>query len=61
MIQGIIIRMNHNSFVLKGWMITIVSALLAIYADKGSVLYLFVAFFPILVSRYILFTARTKI
>ena len=49
MIQGIITRMNHNSFMLKGWMITIVSALLAIYADKGSVMYLFIAFFPILV------------
>ena len=49
MIQGIITRMNQNSFMLKGWMITIVSALLAIYADKGNIGYLIVSIFPILV------------
>lgn len=53
MIQGIITRMNQNSFMLKGWMITIVSALLAIYADKGNVSYLVVTIFPILVFWFI--------
>ena len=53
MIQGIITRMNQNSFMLKGWMITIVSALLAIYADKGNIGYLIVSIFPILVFWFL--------
>lgn len=31
-IQGVINRMNSNSFSMKGWMVAIVSALLAVYA-----------------------------
>lgn len=53
MIQGIITRMDQNSFMLKGWMITIVSALLAIYADKGNIGYLIVSIFPILVFWFL--------
>lgn len=53
MIQGIINRMNQNSFMLKGWMITIVSALLVIYADKGNIVYLIVTIFPILVFWFL--------
>lgn len=53
MIQGIITRMNQNSFMLKGWMITIVSALLAIYADKGNIGYLIISIFPILVFWFL--------
>lgn len=53
MIQGIVTRMNQNSFMLKGWMITIVSALLAIYADKGNIAYLVVTIFPILVFWFL--------
>lgn len=49
MIQGIITRMNQNSFMLKGWMITIVSALLAIYADNRSMIFLFITIFPVLI------------
>lgn len=52
-IQNIITRMNTNSFQIKGWMITIVSALLAIYADKGNVLFIFVAVAPTLVFWFI--------
>lgn len=33
-IQGVITRMASNSFAMKGWMIAIVSALLALYADS---------------------------
>ena len=33
-IQGVITRMASNSFAMKGWMIAIISALLAIYADS---------------------------
>lgn len=35
-IQGVITRMNSNSFSMKGWMIAIVSALAAVYASNSS-------------------------
>lgn len=54
-IQNIITRMNSNSFQIKGWMITIVSALLAIFAssEKKEVLYLFVAIAPTLIFWFL--------
>lgn len=48
-IQNIITRMNTNSFQIKGWMITIVSALLALYASSNNYLYVFVAIVPTLI------------
>ena len=45
-IQNIINRMNTNSFQIKEWMITIVSALLALYASSDNVTYFFVAIIP---------------
>lgn len=45
-IQAIINRMNSNSFSIKGWAITIVSALLALYANNSNVAYIFVAIVP---------------
>lgn len=48
-VQNVITRMNVNSFQLKGWMITIVSALLALYANSEKVLYVFVAVVPVIV------------
>ncbi len=48
-IQNIITRMNTNSFQIKGWMITIVSALLALYASSDNeTTYIFVAIVPTL-------------
>lgn len=47
-IQGVITRMNANSFQLKGWSIAIVSALLALYANSNNVIYIFVAIIPTL-------------
>lgn len=54
-IQNIITRMNSNSFQIKGWMITIVSALLALFAssEKGKVLYIFVAIAPTLIFWFL--------
>lgn len=46
LIQEVITRMNQNSFQLKGWMITIVSALLVLYAGSGNVLYIWAALVP---------------
>ena len=48
-VQNVITRMNTNSFQLKGWVITIVSALLALYASSDNVLYIFVAIVPVVV------------
>lgn len=46
-IQAVITRMNANSFQIKGWMITIVSALLALYASsEANTTYIFVAIMP---------------
>ena len=48
-VQNVITRMNSNSFQLKGWMITIVSALLALYASSNKLLYIFVAIVPVII------------
>lgn len=47
MLQAVISRMANNSFLIKGWCITLVSALLALAAKdvKGMV---FVAYLPVL-------------
>ena len=45
-IQNIITRMNSNSFTIKGWMITIVSALLALYANSYNEIFMFIAIVP---------------
>lgn len=48
-IQAVITRMNTNSFQIKGWCITIVSALLAIYASTKNELFILVSVAPTLV------------
>lgn len=54
MIETNITRMNHCSFQLKGWCVTVVSAFLALYASSvkelegGKVFYLFAAVLPTL-------------
>lgn len=52
-IQNVITRMNANSFQIKGWTITIVSALLAIYASSSNVAYIFVAIAPTLLFWFL--------
>lgn len=53
MILNIITRMNSNSFQIKEWMITIVSALLALYASSRNVTFIFIAIFPSLLFWYL--------
>lgn len=53
LIQGIITRMNTNSFQIKGWTITLVSALLALYANSGKVTYIFIALIPVLIFWFL--------
>ena len=47
-VQGVIARMNSNSFSMKGWMITIVAGFLAIFAAGKDLneIFLFVAIAP---------------
>ena len=52
-IQSTITRMNQNSFQIKGWMITIVSALLALYARSEKKLYIFIAIVPAIVFCFL--------
>jgi len=49
-VQGVITRMNSNSFSMKGWMITIVAGFLAIFAAGKELneIFLFVAVAPTL-------------
>ena len=48
-IQNIITRMNSNSFTIKGWMVTIVSALLALYANSSNEIFIFIAIVPVFI------------
>lgn len=47
--QSVITRMNTNSFQLKGWTVTIVAALLAIFASTKNELFILVSLFPVCV------------
>ena len=45
-IQGIVSRLNSNSFQLKGWVVTLVSAPLALYASVKNDHFILVAIVP---------------
>lgn len=53
MIQGIITRMNSNSFQIKNWAITLVSALMALYGSTNNPKFVFVALLPILIFWFL--------
>lgn len=46
--QGVINRMGSNSFILKGWCITLISAVFALSAKDSNESFLFIAYFPAL-------------
>ena len=46
MIQGVINRLSHDSFLLKGWTVILVSALFALGAGGGEILFVYLAYFP---------------
>lgn len=52
-VQNIITRMNSNSFQMKGWAITIVSALLAIYASTSNATFVFLGIVPTLLFWFL--------
>ncbi|MBE8233750.1 MAG: hypothetical protein HAW67_08445 [Endozoicomonadaceae bacterium] len=45
--QAVITRMNTNSFQIKGWTITLVAALLAIFASTKNELFVLVSLLPV--------------
>ena len=48
-IQGIINRLANNSFLIKGWCVTIVAALTALSASGANQTFILIAYFPIFV------------
>jgi hypothetical protein len=46
MIQGVINRMAGNSFVIKGWTITLVAALFALAQKESNPVFMYLAYFP---------------
>lgn len=56
-IQAVIARMNSNSFSMKGWMVTVVAALAALYAADGRAscpeIYLYIALVPIILFWFL--------
>lgn len=47
-IQNIVTRMARNSFLLKGWSVTLVAAIFALTVNNPSVYLVFIAIFPAL-------------
>ncbi|WP_420449045.1 hypothetical protein [Candidatus Palauibacter sp.] len=46
MIQAVIARMASNSFLIKGWSVTLVAALFALAAAGTNELFVYLAYFP---------------
>lgn len=46
-IQNIITRMNMNSFMIKGWAVTLVAALFALAAKDSNRMYVLIVYLPI--------------
>ena len=46
MVQGIINRMAGNSFLLKGWSVTLISALFALAAKDSNPFFIYLSYFP---------------
>jgi len=48
MIQGVINRMAHCSFLLKGWSVILVSGLFALAAKEANPLFVYLAYLPVI-------------
>lgn len=53
MLQTVVTRMSTNSFLLKGWTVTLVAALFALASVKASPYFIFLAYFPALVFWFL--------
>lgn len=52
-IQGVITRMNSNSFSIKTWMVTILAAFIALFANNQNERYLLAAVVPTLIFWFL--------
>ena len=48
LLQAVITRMGGNSFLLKGWSVTLVSAMFALAAAKTNIYFIYLSYFPVL-------------
>ena len=48
MIQRVVNRLSQNSFLLKGWSVILVSALMTLAAKDSNLVFIFLAYFPAL-------------
>ena len=48
MIQGIVNRLSHNSFLLKDWSVILVSGLFALAANNSNILFIYLSYFPVI-------------
>jgi len=48
MIQGVVNRLSQNSFLLKGWSVILVSALMTLAAKDSNLVFILLAYFPAL-------------
>lgn len=53
LIQGIINRMSSNSFMLKGWAVTLVAGIFAISSKDADKMYFLVAYIPVIVFWFL--------
>ncbi|MBC8555403.1 MAG: hypothetical protein H8D23_37790 [Candidatus Brocadiales bacterium] len=49
MVQGIVNRLSHNSFLLKGWSVVLISAMFALAAKDSQIIFVYLAYFPAIV------------
>lgn len=49
MIQGVISRMAGNLFFLRGWSITLITGLFALFVKEANHAYIFVVYFPVVI------------
>ena len=52
-IQAVITRMNNNSFQMKGWMVAIMTGLLAVYASTENERFVLVAIVPTVIFWFL--------
>ena len=48
-IQGVINRMGSNSFMIKGWCITLIAAIFALSTDKANAAFAYLSLFPLVI------------
>jgi hypothetical protein len=46
-IQGVVNRLSHDSFLLKGWSVVLISALFALAASSSKTYFIYLAYFPL--------------